>query len=180
MGHESGHLLFLVMALSGQNFLSYRLCFWFLSLSLFCTGGLLASMLSTGLDRLLCMLKPVFHANMGLRRYLAIHLLFAATLCAYLWSVLQMAKRVENGIQSIFPKIDRRKGKFRKLPNSIKLCRVSKVWYHSTTLTGLLIGVGRGVRRGLRCSLKEELRKLVSMKWAANICGVFPRLTFPV
>jgi hypothetical protein len=58
MLHEPGHLLFLWMAFSGQNFLQYWLAVRICTISIFGLGGIAPSMAFTGLDRLLCILMP--------------------------------------------------------------------------------------------------------------------------
>jgi hypothetical protein len=56
--HQHGHLLFLYMAISGQNFLPYGLAVRICAVSLFGLGGIPTSMAFTGLDRLLAIVFP--------------------------------------------------------------------------------------------------------------------------
>uniref|UniRef100_A0A914H7R8 G-protein coupled receptors family 1 profile domain-containing protein n=1 Tax=Globodera rostochiensis TaxID=31243 RepID=A0A914H7R8_GLORO len=84
MGHEAGHLLFLWLALSGQNFIPYGLCVRIMALSLFCIGGIFASMLCTGVDRILCVLQPNVHGRLNLGIYLTVHCLFCLALGSYI------------------------------------------------------------------------------------------------
>uniref|UniRef100_A0A914ICE6 Uncharacterized protein n=1 Tax=Globodera rostochiensis TaxID=31243 RepID=A0A914ICE6_GLORO len=58
--HQQGHLLFLYVALSGQNFISLSMAIRWCTVSLFALGGITLSMTFTGLDRLLCVLFPTF------------------------------------------------------------------------------------------------------------------------
>uniref|UniRef100_A0A914IG16 G-protein coupled receptors family 1 profile domain-containing protein n=1 Tax=Globodera rostochiensis TaxID=31243 RepID=A0A914IG16_GLORO len=58
--HQHGHLLFLYVALSGQNFISLSMAIRWCTVSLFALGGITLSMTFTGLDRLLCVLFPTF------------------------------------------------------------------------------------------------------------------------
>uniref|UniRef100_A0A914H449 G_PROTEIN_RECEP_F1_2 domain-containing protein n=1 Tax=Globodera rostochiensis TaxID=31243 RepID=A0A914H449_GLORO len=84
MGHQAGHLVFLWLALSGQNFISYAMCFRLMAFSVFCLGGMYVIMFCTGVDRFLCVLTPKFHGRLNLSIYLAFHCAFCLASCAYL------------------------------------------------------------------------------------------------
>ncbi|KAL3116247.1 hypothetical protein niasHT_004418 [Heterodera trifolii] len=58
--HQHGHLLFLYVALSGQNFIPLSLAIKICSISLFAVSGISLIMAFTGLDRLLCVIMPNF------------------------------------------------------------------------------------------------------------------------
>uniref|UniRef100_A0A183BJ94 G_PROTEIN_RECEP_F1_2 domain-containing protein n=1 Tax=Globodera pallida TaxID=36090 RepID=A0A183BJ94_GLOPA len=84
MGHQAGHLVFLWLALSGQNFISYALCFRLMAFSVCCLGGIYTGMFCTGVDRILCVLTPKFHCRLNLPIYLAFHCAFCLASCVYL------------------------------------------------------------------------------------------------
>jgi hypothetical protein len=56
--HQLGNPVFLWVALSGRNFIAYRLCSQLLAVPLFGASGSLVTMAFTGLDRLFIMTLP--------------------------------------------------------------------------------------------------------------------------
>jgi hypothetical protein len=71
--------------ISGQHFLSYLRAFWLLCVPIFCVGGIFASMFSTGLDRLLCVLLPRIHSGLNSLLYLGAHCLLSVGVGLWLW-----------------------------------------------------------------------------------------------
>jgi hypothetical protein len=57
--HQIGHLLFLYITMSGQNFLPYPLAVHICSIALFGLGSVALSITFTAMDRLLYVLFPV-------------------------------------------------------------------------------------------------------------------------
>ncbi|KAL3099657.1 hypothetical protein niasHS_003112 [Heterodera schachtii] len=70
--HQHGHFLFLYTALSGLNFIEYRLAAKIMSVSAFGIGGILPTMFFTGIDRLIGIGFYEMHFKLLMRPYLAL------------------------------------------------------------------------------------------------------------
>ncbi|KAL3117017.1 hypothetical protein niasHT_002976 [Heterodera trifolii] len=70
--HQHGHFLFLYTALSGLNFIEYRLAAKIMSVSAFGIGGILPTMFFTGIDRLIGIGFDEMHYKLVKRPYLAL------------------------------------------------------------------------------------------------------------
>uniref|UniRef100_A0A914IAS6 G_PROTEIN_RECEP_F1_2 domain-containing protein n=1 Tax=Globodera rostochiensis TaxID=31243 RepID=A0A914IAS6_GLORO len=67
---QFGSFLFLYTAISGTNFIDYSLAVQICALSLFGFGGVPICMFFTGVDRLICILAPIWHNSLRKRYYL--------------------------------------------------------------------------------------------------------------
>uniref|UniRef100_A0A1I8BGY3 G_PROTEIN_RECEP_F1_2 domain-containing protein n=1 Tax=Meloidogyne hapla TaxID=6305 RepID=A0A1I8BGY3_MELHA len=75
--HQSGHFLFLVISVSGINFINYSTALIFQLHSIFGLTAAQTAMLSTAADRLLCVLFPIKYNNFKIRPYLFVHTILA-------------------------------------------------------------------------------------------------------
>uniref|UniRef100_A0A914MPV6 G-protein coupled receptors family 1 profile domain-containing protein n=1 Tax=Meloidogyne incognita TaxID=6306 RepID=A0A914MPV6_MELIC len=75
--HQSGHFLFLVVAVSGINLIDYSTALIFQLHSIFGVTAAQTSMASTAADRLLSVLIPLKYNIINIRLYLSIHTLLA-------------------------------------------------------------------------------------------------------
>uniref|UniRef100_A0A914H667 G_PROTEIN_RECEP_F1_2 domain-containing protein n=1 Tax=Globodera rostochiensis TaxID=31243 RepID=A0A914H667_GLORO len=69
--HQYVYFTFLYLSLTGQNFIDYKLAVKIGMLSIFGYSGVFPAMLCTGIDRLFCVIFPIFHRTVKKLAYLS-------------------------------------------------------------------------------------------------------------